>query len=60
MKIPKFMVYAKGNTKRDDITIECNDDDDMKFYAQSCREQGYKLVTTSMDKKYLEESGDES
>ena len=42
-----FMVYAKGDIEENDITIECSDEKDMNHYAQACREQGYKEVTTS-------------
>jgi len=47
----KFMVYAKGDIEENDITIECNDEDDMNVYAKACIQQGYKEVTTSTDKR---------
>lgn len=46
----EFMVYAKGDIEENDITIECHDAEDMNHYAQACREQGYKEVTTSEQK----------
>lgn len=50
-----FMVYAKGCIPENDIEIECFDVDDMNHYAQACREQGYKEVTTSMDRESSEQ-----
>jgi len=45
----KYLVYAKGHEKENDITIECHDEEDMNDYAQACREQGYKEVVAVVE-----------
>ena len=51
----KYMVYAKGDIEENDITVECFDEKDMNHYAQACRKQGYKEVTTSTDRESREQ-----